>query len=298
MLEREIPIPGLSIERDGNITRISKETGTFTVFYGHHLFPMNPELFPSNLSALFLESFNDASNFYSSWIYSPERVVETFKNFRQTAPLFPMLEGNRTKVVLGDLPLYLFYEGQVFLNMFPTVVEAGAGIGLAYGGVDNLLRTKMTRRQFLKGLFNMTAAAWLVIPVGSQLINGASYFLGKTGLSVDALELSRITHPEALFLIDLRNLVIAHKMDWLLKEVYRGGNIGLVIGALHAGIENWLIKSPEERISYLERTKPIWKGLVEPTTFFTAAEVSFDGSSWKMSNGYQIPDLQEVLTAD
>lgn len=256
---------------------------------------MNPEILPSNLNALFLESFTDASIYNASWIYSPENVVGMLRNVIQTAPLFPVLEERRTKVVLGDLSINLVLPGQILIDGLPVVAEAGLGVGLVYSTIDNLLQTKMTRREFIKGALKMAAATWLAIPVESLFTAGASYYLGETGLSVDTMELSRITHPEAIFLINLRNLVIAHKMDWLLKEVYRGGNIGLVIGGVHTGVENWLIKSPEERINYLRRTRPFWKWLVEPTTFFSTAEVSFDGSYWKTSNGFQIPDLVEVV---
>ena len=72
------------------------------------------------------------------------------------------------------------------------------------------------------------------------------------------MKFSSKLHPEQNLLVcRLRNALIAHKQEWLMKKMGTHPHFATILGALHVEIEEQIQYSAEERCKFLQSLKPI-----------------------------------------
>lgn len=98
-----------------------------------------------------------------------------------------------------------------------------------------------------------------------------------------------------MFLATLRNIVIAEKLEWLMRQSEQGRHLCTVMGALHADIERFVqCFTSAERLRRLSLLRPLVSGVI-PATFTDIVECRFDGKEWRESARCTVPQLQEFL---
>lgn len=110
------------------------------------------------------------------------------------------------------------------------------------------------------------------------------------------LKCSHRFHPEqGMFLATLRNIVIAEKLEWLMRQSEQGRRLCTVMGALHADIERFVqCFTSAERLRRLSLYRPLLRGVI-PATFTDIVECRFDGKEWQESVRGTVPTLHEFL---
>jgi hypothetical protein len=143
----------------------------------------------------------------------------------------------------------------------------------------------------------MAAATWLGSPFATSFTHDLTYYQGSEALAeptAKALKWSQRLHPELNVLVaKIRNKVIAHKEQYLMEK-YGYSHIGTIIGANHVQIEDDIQQSPEARLAYLRRYKPLIKNTVVPETFYSIVTNTYNEGGWK-SKLDVVPELRALV---
>ena len=91
-----------------------------------------------------------------------------------------------------------------------------------------------------------------------------------------------------------RNVVMAHKGEWLMRNVDGMGHLGMVVGNGHDGIEDQLKKSAEDRIKSLQRLSLVLKALSRSKTIPSISRYDFSDSEWQLGEVFEVPDLKKI----
>lgn len=92
----------------------------------------------------------------------------------------------------------------------------------------------------------------------------------------------------------LRNAIMAHKAEWLMRNVDNMNHLGMILGSGHSGIEDQLRKTPEDRIKSLRRLSIILKALSRRKTIPNISRYDFNGSQWKLEEVFEVQDLRDI----
>ena len=285
------------VERDGNVAQVIRPEGTYSIIYGMHVLPMDPEVIPSGLDYLVFETATTLPGHMFTWVESPATALYGLRGDKQTSPLFGRLAKDKTPIVFADVVLDITRLDLGARDFRPFVLEGMAGVALTKSFIDStedVFSRPISRRSLLKFGGLALAAHFLspAITTVTPLIT-SSTGIGNEPLSEFEKAVYRI-HPETLFLsVKLRNIVLAHKQNWLMKKL-GVAHAGTVIGAAHKGLEVELQASEEERLGFLKKTERFWYQLIFPESFYKIVVMKFDGKDWVFSDTYEVPELKDL----
>lgn len=275
--------PEDKIPQKENIVHIRKPEGTYSIIYNDQAESQDPQRLPPALDGLVLET-------PWNWSKDPLGYLQACRQTTIYQPLFPTLEENSTPVFFADLGYRIDNLGNLkpseLLDLAVLVAEIGIGA--------KLLTTKTSRREFLN-ITKVALGLWLLTPAGflSDLLPTlTTHGREQTAEIIKSVE---GIHPESLFFtLQLRDIVLAHKEEWLMKGGPKG-HLGTVIGGLHTGIENWLKRSSQERLEFLSRARPFFKDIVVPDTFYEIIRFEFNKDRWKVAEIFEVPELKALV---
>ncbi|TSC64196.1 MAG: hypothetical protein G01um101493_198 [Microgenomates group bacterium Gr01-1014_93] len=107
--------------------------------------------------------------------------------------------------------------------------------------------------------------------------------------------------PESLFLggffsSPLRETIIAHKQEWLMRSLGNTPHLVTIIGEAHTGLEAHIQQSANERMRFLNRLRlPINIVMKDEGVVYKLARCDFDRGKWKVGEILEIPDLKELV---
>ncbi len=282
----------VELERSGNVATIVKPEGTFTFIYNNAYFPKDySDQLPSEIDGLVLETG------VNPWMDDPLRYVHEHQANRGYFRLFRTIQEMKVPLVFADF----WYKNKGFgTEYIPAVLEALGILGETKIGIDllkKISREKKDRRDILKIGARSIAAAWLVQPALSYFSALGANAIGEGEESTTELvKLSNKTHPEVFLLTTtLRNVVIAHKEEWLASKKGNKPHFATIIGVGHAGIEDQIQYSPEERWEFLRRLKPLLQMLVRPEEFYRIGEFEYTDNMWKVNEVHEVPELKKLV---
>lgn len=287
--------------------RIEKEgVGTFTIIYQHHLFSqVDPERIPNDVTSIFLESP------HFDWWDQPDialkKAAKTNKAYGKVLERFTSIP-----LYTGDpyLPHHLTYAAtEIFVVGCETII----GMRLLKKHAP-LLAQKLfkhneaeeTRRQFLAKTWRVLGAgigAWAVLPAISSIARySVAELLPATERPTAAFQkFSHTLHPEQFPINTIfRDVVVAHKMEWVAKRQGGHPHIAYLAGPCHVNIEEFLKDSPDDRIAFLRRWVP--EGTMSER-FFGLLELRHrkgeEGKEdkeqqWHVTQKMEIPDLKNL----
>lgn len=277
-----------NIFRDGPIVTIKKGDATFTIAYGGH-----------HTRDRFITKLNHKFNGYF-----PEKSSDSQYLVDGTNALAELIPEEITALQERKIPAYLTDINQQGLLRSISVVgvesillaaETMIGKELLQKSAQLIKQPRHSRRRFMAGMAGVAAGAFMTVPMISMLGRAAS---GLTGVaeheSAELMKFNNKVHPE-VFLIgwNIRNVLIAHKELAIADQTERP-NFLTVAGSLHPGIEDQLLYTAEERLDFLEKSKPIWRHTISPEYMYKAAKVVHDGSNWNVEI-IEFPDLKELV---
>ena len=276
-----------------NRVTVQRPSGKVTFLYGHHFGPENGSHIPTDTTAVCLETASD------NWVRNPLRTLFVAKVFPQFAGVFPEIERRRLPVYLTDPAV----RGAIPVGLAEAslvAAEAILGMRLAKKAYKTIKEKegRVSRRDMLSMSTRTFGALWLMLPGFSSIARLASTAT-ETAYNATAatLRFSHRLHPEQfLCTATIRNVVIAHKQEWLME--YLGGNPHLttIIGAAHADIESCLASKPERRLAFLGRIMPLAGPLIIPETFYSLAMCYPDkNGGWKEGEKYEVPELKALI---
>lgn len=287
---KEVPSPlenhilSNRLEREGNIVRLYKDGNVYTIIYTYHLKQESPEMIPKETTALFLEGYS---------MKPPEEGV--FSSAFSYQKLQPSLEKKQIPIYLPDLGFSgLGLSASFGSAMLLLVTEAFIGFEM---GRRILWEKPISRRDFFKIGAGGLAALWLLAPLPIGVGTTIPLVLNKgVGRALELDKLSHQMHPELDFLgLALRNVVIAHKEEWVAGNLAKENqNLVTIIGAGHVGIEDAFLCSPEKRLQFLRRLRPLLKAAVIPETLYTMPKFTYEGNHWQKEI-FEIPELKELI---
>ena len=262
------------VEREGNVTTITKPEGKYTVIYGHHEIQQNPKQIPNNTNAIFLELVNP--HMYSS----PEVLIERCKTHKQYSHMMSKLEDKKIALYFPDISIRYVNKTIRKLNFaYPLeFADSYCVLRLLDNDIFRLLKKQGNSKLLCKEKKELT----------SKLASFGDIYLDIA---------YKIEPKTTAFFFTLRNLLISHKMDWFAKNF--NVNTTLLIGAFHRGIENCLQYDSEQRINKIEKmntliTGEINSGNLVPDSVYKLIRFDYDGNEWK-SEIYEIPELKELI---
>lgn len=279
--------------RHGNRTDIETRQAVYSVVYGLHTSPLNPQLLVPKPDIVLLESGN------ANWSADPAHYVTHLKNsFPPYSQLISTCEERAIQVAFGDFGLTSKALGADFV--FFGASKALTANTLAVDLVSKALQRERICRRELVG--KTLAAAFLGMPLVTSCLNTAAVFT-DTGQNITAeiKQLADTLNPEDHFIINtLRNKVIAYKEQQMARDLWdiygRKPHIATVIGAQHLGLERELTISPQRQAAFLKR----WKTLVSnvpnnPKTFTSGVILSFSGNQWIIKKNFEFPVLKTLI---
>lgn len=286
------PIQKGAIERGKGVAHIHKPEGTHTIFYGSHVELIDPEKLPKKFHGLFLET---------GYVNYSDNPLSCLKNEMEGGyqKLLKVAERKKIPVYFHD-PYMPSLRILMDMKMISWMSETAIGAFLLEQIAEeayNLETQKMTRRDVLKLGAGLAATAWLETPFMSHLIN-----LLRAGTDIgneEAIKIQKLSykiHPEQdLIILGLRNTVMAHKQEWLMKQMGHLPHMVTVLGRAHVGIEDLLQYSPEDRLAFLRSLRPLINQIVVPETFYQITSFNYDGKKWQTGEVYEVPELKELI---
>lgn len=281
-----------SFERNGSSTTIHKPHGTFTVLYGHHYSSYDQQI-PKTTTGLCIETAS------SNWVRDPLHALFISKVFPQFSGAFEEAEKRSTPTYLMDPAIH---------NAIPVAVtevsllaaEAIFGMRMGKKALKALQKKgrNLSRRELLSIGARTIGSLWLLLP-GLSGVGQLASTLSDTGHgpSATTLQFSHALHPEQLLCTTtLRNVVLAYKQEWLMKNLGGNPHLTTIIGAVHADIETCILSSPEKRLCFFDRVMPALKPFVIPETFFSITQCMYENGGWKARKNIEVPELKEYMT--
>lgn len=280
------------MERMGPLATIRKAEGMYSFLYGVHVLTENPRHLPSDVDGLALETGE------TRWDRKPLQEITYFKNSpinRQLRKIIPETEQRGISLYFLD-PVWTQTRRRLLADCAILGGEALAGMKIfqgnerPHGTRDDVEEIRYTTREIL--------GAWCITPYVSSI---GRLVAALTGLghhfTAEMLKYSHRLHPEqGMFLATLRNIIIAEKLEWLMRQSPVPRHIVTVMGAAHADIEHFVQHfTSQERMHRLSLLRPLIRGVI-PATFTDIVECQFDEKEWQESARSTVPALQEFLS--
>lgn len=279
------------LEREGKLATIRKPEGTYSFLYGIHVLSDDPEYLPFDTDGLVLETGE------TRWEKKPLREIAYFKGTpinRQLRHIIPEVERRCIPLYFLD-PTWTQSRRRLLGDLGILGVEAWAGMKIFEGNdrpknqKDDVENIRYTVREVL--------GAWCITPFTSSVGRLISTLTGMGHhITAETLKCSHRVHPEqGMFLATLRNLVIAEKLEWLMRQSESRRHLCTVMGALHTDIERFVQNfTSAERLRRLLLYRPLLRGVI-PATFTDIVECRYNGKEWQESARFTVPTLQEFL---
>jgi hypothetical protein len=257
--------------------------------YGLHVVAQNPDDVPEKTNGVILETG------IHPWLKDPVQTTQKLKTHPQYKLLFERLEKEQIPALFADVK----YKYNNFALLLADNVFTAAGWIGGTRLINQLIRhdTK-PQRGFATNLAYGVASVWLLLPVVSNVARLVSAITGE-GMEQSARlkKLSHKLHPEAeLLYLSLRNAVIAEKAYYLAQTYGKKAHIAIVLGAGHVGIEDMMIKSHVERLSYLKKFQNLLHNLVLPEYLYAIIRMGYTGKECRMEKTEQVPALEALST--
>lgn len=247
-------------KKQKNVVETNTENARYRIIYGIHQIETDPKTI-ENTDGVILELMGDYS--------TPEKgrksldfLVHKVAQYRK---IIRACQETRKPIFLTDLSkdTRMRYDKEVLLKevVAPTA-ELLVGMALAgWVAKDVWDKSKMTRRDFLKTGAKALAGMYLATPQASLELLDFTQEPDEETLRRKAAKVvtnfSRSIHPElAGITVNCRNLLFAQKSEAVAKimksERKERPNLGIIVGAVHFGVENTLKMKEGERIAKLK----------------------------------------------
>lgn len=291
-VERDLPETHL-IREGSDLVHIYKPEGTYSIYYMVHepsagprsfldnlVTTLDPAKLPEDTSGLFLEgTFN--------YIANPLGHLTGQVSSKTHQGMFASLHERGIPSYFAEVA----FTNTVTWPPLTVWAEASMVVGETMMGMG-LIDKSTNRRGFLKAL-QLGAAAYLLLP----FLSSAGRLLIDTEQSIEFRKLSRKIHPNVAWMsLTLREVVLAHKQEWLARQDGNKPHFLTTMGKDHVGLEDQFQSTPDEKLALLERTRFIWRPLVEPETFYKAVKFIPSNGTWKIGEIFEVPELKELVT--
>ncbi len=278
-------------DKENEIEEIIKPEGIYSILYGVHILPTDPNLLPQNVSAVFLETGMIKWEDYSM------DSLNYLRNHRQYKEIFEQMEKKKITLLLGDVN-YRFSWLIPFLDIAVLQAEASMGMKLLKNSLATFNKNeKLSKKDIAKIMGGSAAGLWLLLPMLPDLVRAVSV-LTNAGLKKSATLQKAVykLHPELFLLLKtIREAVIAEKEQKLMEHIGNRPHFATIMGGAHTGLEDQILATREERLKTLQRLKPVIKLLVVPESFYQLAQWNFNGNEWELTRIYNLPELREVV---
>ncbi len=289
--------PESRLERHDNVVDVHKPEGTYTIIYGRHDMATDHNLLPANSSGLVLETGKHL------WAKSPGKAFGVLFESVQYSKLFEVAKMRRLPIYFVDTNVESSVQDDVELIEHLIIgVETGIGAVVIKRILERIAKKdKLTRRDFLGMGAKSVLAAWLGMSSAPLLIKKISHETGVgESLSTKLQEVSRDIHPEAmLFLQQIRNCVIAEKLEWIRNNYgpkdIKQKNLTVIVGAAYSGLEDMLRWTSKDRLEFLRSIGGLLKKIIDDGTFYSIGRFDYDGERWHATNISEIPALKEIV---
>jgi hypothetical protein len=280
-----------SLEREGALVTITKQEGKYGILYGAEITGtrITPQLL-GDVDGICLETRGLGLPY--------PRGAELEQRYGL---------GVNQKALLGcaralNIPIFALdcsLRPEVYFAEFLALgVELSAGAALFQKAIEKakIRKGRMSRREFLITAGLAGAGAYLYSPMASKLSRAVSSISGVgEGETAGLSKFIQRIHPEYMvFILSLRNTVIAQKMQFLLQATDHS-HLLQTFAAEHVGIEDAILTSERERIHFLAKLKPILPKAVSPETFYQAVRYKAEAGRWKVDRTFEEPNLKEMI---
>lgn len=269
-----------------------------------HNIVQSPENLPANGDAFFVET---GTGWWTKDPIGHLKAMEAVPSLSMNKML-KQINSDGTPVVFWDL------EGE-FLTSMPDVgvfaAEAGTGIYLLSKAFkkekaevnDNSL-SRITRRRL--GKIGMgVLGSWFAVPSTSMVLTLMKKLTGLDSQVINSFDRAQAAiHPEeSLYLLTIRNSILAEKEEWLQKKWGGGKHFVTIAGSFHFEkgvhtVEDELKRSSEERIDFLGNplVKPILTTLADPESIYTIVVIRQDETNGtRREERYIVPELYKLV---
>lgn len=291
--------PDSTLVRHGSTVKITKQEGIYTIIYGGHFTPQDPQLLPDKFNTISVETG------MGQWTTDPLKLLQVYRNDIQYGTIFERLESERVPLVFTD-SFYQFADDSLInsiLSMTPDIgiISAEAIIGIRMissikGATFAFAKHQLTRRGLLKLIIKGAAAAWLTSPIATYTASAASTVSNVgTETTAETQKLSHQLHPEAMFFIaKIRNVTNAYKKQRLMEYWGNRPHLVDIWGAGHVGIEDEIQTSLNAKFDFLEKISPLLRRLA-PQAFYQAVQFKYNGTEWKVDEIFDFPELKALI---
>lgn len=279
--------PVNTIERYGNIATISKTEGKYSIAYGAHILE-DKQYIPLGVDGICFE--------WPRTYPSTHEEVQKVAIVNQKSAVDYAVR-NRLPLLAVDCAIAPIIS-TALMEVFLMSVEPVMASYLYKKMGERVANRGMTRREFVKTVLLGGGVAYLSSTPVSVLGRFGS---SLTGIGRDqTAELSKLNqriHPEyGIFLLRLRDIVAAQKMQYLLQN-YDYGHLLAPRGAEHVGMEDAILAQENERMDFLTRLRPVLpQVLSNPETFYQINEYRVsDQGRWEVTKRLEEPRLKQII---
>lgn len=93
----------------------------------------------------------------------------------------------------------------------------------------------------------------------------------------------------------LREAIMAHKEEWMMKNVKGVNHLVTIIGSSHVGIEQQIKKPYEDRLNSLRHLRLVIKGVAgKKNSIYSIPRFDFNGKEWQLREVLEVPDLKAL----
>ncbi len=257
-----------------NVEIVEKPEGRYRIVYGAHNVEQATKDLGPNYAGVVLEATSSADECQTALDKNTINVQyrKIIQDTRQRKkPIFV--------VDIDSIPEPLMYHFGV-----PVVEAAAVGVALLSKN-KNTGNQKITRRDFLKKAAKIATLGY----VGTDMLAGLlSSSESHSEIAKKALHLRENINPKYMYLLTLRNLLVAEKMTKISmenKEQFSGEDLVAVYGENHSDLALVLKMSREERMKELKRILSILpRPFTEPEDLARVLRFDFDAEQkkWRM----------------
>ncbi len=291
-LEKEIGQQKNQEKLPDNVEIVKTEAGTFRLVYavyGGHLMRQPVEDIGSRYGSVALE-----------FIGSTKVIKNELSENSLALPYEHVLQ----KIAGEQKPVFIVDTASVYgEEVFYPGINALADL-TAFGIAAATLRKNkqeepMTRRSFLKKAAGLAAAGYVTTSALTNLVLAASPLLFGVP-NRTANKIKEVIQPGSLFVLTLRNLIAAEKMEKIVKKYpaeFKGREFAALYGAAHTGLADALRMGHDARMQKIKSLGNMWPAR-ETTGKGLARILRFDfdktKGEWKMQEEFD-EDIEKVI---
>lgn len=247
------------IQRNGNIVEITKPEGNYRIVYKTHYITHGVNLVPVKADGFFLETGTP-----EDYVSHPLRTLNEFLQWKPHRPMFDALAKRHIPIYMADVS---------FKNTRRTLAVMGAEFiieGAEVFGAFHFIEQAIAEQNMLKlaALAPVLVWAWSTVALRGAAFT-TSISEGWHNVVAQMWKLNFRIHPEiAPLTLNTRNLIIAHKEQWLADYLGSHPHFTTLLGPDHIRIEDALAELPEKRLEKIKRLRPLWERITTPETIY------------------------------